>query len=293
MNMNKKNYKTAFSIVEVVVIITIMGLIMSGIILSRGDLFSKSRQSKIDQANLDSPFREISDVAMWFDVAGSDSFKKSEMLDNNPLTIWRNSSKDHFGKNNISSSSSVTAPTYQIDTEDSMALVNFSSAANLSLSNINGYELAQNSQVTIFLVSRFPSQSTTTYPLRWNISGSNQIYFSVPSSTSSNVSFFFGNQSLQANPTSSIVGRWNIFTLAKKSSDNSFKIRINGSSSVFSASNSSQIDGTVQSDFCIGCGAFVGDIREIAVIKRELTDSEIKDVEKYLSRKWDIVIPKN
>ena len=104
------------------------------------------------------------------------------------------------------------------------------------------------------------------------------------SDSSGNIVWHFANDTISKISNSDFNDKWNIITLTKDS--NNINIRINGSL-LYSVGASDDFDITVLSDFNIGTN-FNGEIREIAIIKNKILSQEIDEIEKYLSRKWDI-----
>lgn len=278
--------KTAFSAVEMVLILFILGMLVAGVVIAKKDTFFKIGKNNITQATLDSPLKDMSDLVIWYDVATDRSFKQSEMVADEAITLWKNTSPEYLGKYNATPS--TNAPIYAFDDKDNMPLLKFDSSDGddvLVVSSLNGYEIAKTNQVTIFMVGKIaPNIISDVTPFSWESGPTNAIYPTIPN-LSGDIVWHFGSDQISTTPTN-LLNRWKIFTFTRTDADEG-EIRVDGKSLVKLAM-SNALDINIGSDLFIGLNSFNGDLREIAIFNRALTSDEIKEVEKYLSHKWDI-----
>jgi hypothetical protein len=280
----KNNQKTAFSIIELSIIMILIGLIITGVVVTRSDLFLRANNNKIIAATKYSVLREIDDLAIWFDAATDESFKNSEMTANNPLTMWKNISPKNYGNFNVEQLTPTNQPTYSFDDNDALPLLRFDGSDLLSTANIiSGYNFAKQNQITVFLVQKYNSPLHTANSILWNPSVDN-VFSANITNISGNIIWGFANSQISATP-SGFLNSWNIVTLVRNSNNNG-QIRVNGSN-LQTAVMSDNLNISASDNLDIGTG-LNGDLREIAIFKRELSPLEIKSVEKYLSDKWDI-----
>jgi hypothetical protein len=283
--IKKTGLKTAFSIMELSVVIAIISIIIGAITVNKY-LIKTASFSSLRSLSVTSPVYNLKDNSFWLDVSAADIFnsvpssgdKVSSIFDVNPnletnVQLIQNSTSNQ--------------PEFIIDTIDNLPALRFDGNDKLvSSSQIIGFDLFKPSQFTIFLVQKYYSPNHIAKVLSWDDNFGSEINIEAADS-SGYINFKFGGSEISA-PTSNFTNNWQIITI-KQSMDNIATISVNSidanSDSLTPAS--SMIS---QSSFLeIGSG-LNGEIREIIIFKKELSDENISDIEKYLANKWQINI---
>ncbi len=274
--------RKGFSLPELSIILIIISVIIIGVVNVKGDLLNKAKINNIVKLTKISPLIDLDNLAIWLEVGTKDSFKNSEIIDGSYLSLWKNIAPNYHHKINFSQAVAINQPKYIIN-KNSLPSLSFDGGDYLSAVNIYGHQFTKESQVTIFIVQKYNSPNHSSKIINWKSTGTNK--FTLKSTDSSgNIVWHFANDTISKISNSDFNDKWNIITLTKDS--NNINIRINGSL-LYSVGASDDFDITVLSDFNIGTN-FNGEIREIAIIKNKILSQEIDEIEKYLSRKWDI-----
>ncbi len=287
--MVKNNKKTAFSAIEIAIVLVFIGLLLAGIFFVKGNLFSKAKTNKIISATKYSVLKDMEGLAVWFDVATKESFKNSEMVEGGGISEWKNISPNNYGDFNVVQSTSDNQPKYLMDSKDNLPLISFNGSADglYTTGNVYGYQLAQKNQVTIFSVQKYYDNNNAT--IGWGVN-TNRLLFHAKYGLNDIIYFDFGDISsggrINNFAPSNFNEDWKILTFVRRV-DNNGQIRINGSDFLVS-SMTDDFDVTDASVFIIGNGDSKTDLREVIIFKRELSASEIDEIEKYLSDKWNI-----
>jgi hypothetical protein len=274
--------KKAFSLPELSIILIIISIIIIGVVNVKGDLLNKAKINNIIKLTKISPLIDLDNLSIWLEVGTKDSFKNSEVIDGSYLSLWKNIAPNYHHKINFSQTVAINQPKYIIS-NNSLPSLSFDGGDYLSAANIYGHQFTKENQATIFIVQKYNSPNHSSKIINWESTGTNK--FTLKSTDSSgNIVWHFANDTISKISNSDFNDKWNIITLTKGS--NNINIRINGSL-LYSVGVSDDFDITVLSDFNIGTN-FNGEIREIAIIKNKISSQEIDEIEKYLSRKWDI-----
>ncbi len=290
--MIKNSKKTAFSMIEMSLVVLVVAALVAGIVVKRTDLFSKAHTNKIISATKNSLLKDMDGLVIWFDVATKDSFNISEIVEGGSISKWKNIAPANYL--DMDAVEVTNKPTYALDTKDNLPMLSFDGINDIMTSerSVFGYELAQRNQITIFVVNKYYSGYSTAFD--WGNSLDNRILLLT---VHSDGKFYFdlGNESSGGRIANASVAsynsQWKIVTAVRKTNNTGF-VSVNGSSNVVvSGAMTDDLDVTRNNTFSMG--SVVGqigklDVRELIIFKRELSSEEIKDVERYLSKKWDI-----
>ena len=275
--------RSAFSLIETSVVLIFMGILAAGIIAIKGSFFDSAKANKIATANKSAPMRDMNGLTIWFDVATSEGFKDSEFTIDTNISTWKNISPDHYNDFNVTQNTAANRPLYTNDNSDNLPILNFDGTNDiLSSISIPGYSFLGSNQATVILVQKYNSPNHNSLILNWTSSGTNELRISALNA-SGNIVFDFGSDQISVNAPNFGYG-WNIVSLVKSS--NTGTIRVNGSV-LHSAAMNDAIDVGASDNLDIGSN-LNGYLREVIIFNRALTDQEIKEVEKYLSKKWGI-----
>jgi len=276
--------RQAFSFIEISIILIVISLLIAGAVSYRGNLFNSSKLNKIKNFTKNSPLKDLEHLAIWLDTATKKSFRNSEMTNGGYLSVWKNIAPNNYDKINFSQSNSSYQPKYIFDNKDGLPTISFDGNDYLFIDNIFGHQFTKYNQFTLFIVQKYNSPNHDSKTIYWESTGANKFTMKLINSSGDAVTHF-ANNTMSSAVESSFKNSWNIITFSMNSDDN-LSIRINGSL-IDSSTESDDFDVTATSDFKIGSG-LNGEIREIAVIKNKISDQAIEEVEKYLSKKWNI-----
>ncbi len=276
--------RQAFSFIEISIILIVISLLIAGAVSYKGNLFNSAKLNNIKKFTKNSPLKDLEHLAIWLDSATKDSFKNSEMVDEGYLSMWKNIAPNNYDKINFSQSNSSYQPKYIFDDKDGLPAISFDGGDYLFAGNIFGHQFTKYNQFTLFIVLKYNSPNHDATPIHWESTGTNKFTMKLINS-SGNAVTHFANNTMNSSVATSFKDSWNIVTFNMNSDDN-LSIRINGSL-IDSGIESDDFDVTEFSNFNIG-NNLKGEIREIAIIKNKISDQEIKEVEKYLSKKWNI-----
>lgn len=282
----KNNKKTAFSILELSIVILIIAAIVSAVIVNKANFFEKAQTNKMISATKNSVLKDMDGLALWYDVATDESFRKSEIVENVSVEEWKNIAPDNYLDMNFIEV--TNPPTYKLDADDGLPMLSFSGGGDILTSDrsVFGYELAKNNQITIIFVNKHYSGSNRAFD--WGVNGSERI---LAHGTHSDYKFYFefgaqtGGRLTSVSSYADSLNEWKIITMITKSDDTGV-VRYNGNLVTMSGSMVNELIFVNTDTFIMGDGVF--DVRELIVFKRALSEQEIDDVEQYLSKKWDI-----
>lgn len=274
-------------------VILIIGMLIAGI--SQGiDLYQDAKLSTARTLTKNSRVNRIPDLELWLETTLDESFISSEKIHNSNISSWLDINNQSNFKKSVSQSTTAQKPKYILQAFDnSLPAVQFDGSNDnfpFNSTYMNGADF------TIFVVEQRRSASNLLYFIGGGGSGVFHLGYANTSTIragqygTANVNFFI--YYLNHFKTSEIIPRIHTFIL---STTNGKKYWINGGSTPDKSSN----DLTSLSNFSgyIGVTGYAGenlgsyyngDIGEIIIFSRELTDKERIDVEKYLSKKFNI-----
>ena len=294
----KNFHKKAFSLVELSMVILIIGILIAGV--SRGiDLYQDMRLATARSLTQNSRVNRIEDLTMWFESTSEQSFEKPNPNDGDRIALWKNINFKLSNRIDVVQSTQDSKPFYVRNGINNIPALRFDNTQFLIASNVKISEIISSNQATVFMVQNNFSgdDETTTTTFGWT-TGSNR--FQSHAQEGNRVLIDYGDMS---NPNAGrtttpiltdFLNQNKIITFVKNASN--VKIKINSALLTNSSSSSATMDMSLSADFSIGKFLpdnnyfFLGYIGEFIVFKKALTDAEINDVEKYLSKKWSIKI---
>ena len=146
----KNNYKKAFSLIEISIVIIVVGILIAGI--SQGiDLYQDARLANVRALTLNSRVGRIPDLVVWLETVSEKSFDKNEAIDNAPISKWLDINPiDKSG--NLSYSSLTNRPTYSLDGINNLPALKFDGSNDYLISN--PYPNRKEKQLTYFIVAK-------------------------------------------------------------------------------------------------------------------------------------------
>lgn len=287
--MPKKSLRTAFSLVEISVVLAIITAIVVGVIKSQA-MFLKARLSTAQTITQNSSVKDIADLAIWYETTLESSFLFSEQVDGGAISVWQDNSSNAASKNNATQASTSSKPKfYEKVFNDSLPAIRFD--------GVNDF--------LTFDASPIIGSSYTIFVVEQRRASTSQMMFLGGDSAAANGNLELGYRSDTAITQAHSSGVFNDFTVAAYSSPtpriHTFwfnvaagqKYWINGGSAADDASSGFNSALTSYSGSAIGrylTHYFNGDIAEIIIFTRALQTNERQVVETYLSQKYNLTI---
>lgn len=281
----KKNStpNSAFSLVELSIVILIIGVLVAGILQGR-NIAAKAKLSAAQMQTTQSPVPEIENLIAWWETTSERSFSAAEAVNNSTVSSWNDINPKSLVAINMTQSNSSYKPIYKTNVMNGLPMLEFKSGANY-FNITDGTVPHGDKNYTVFIVAKFGSCSSTC-----------NILASGAASSSDLNSFQY--------TTSSVKNNWNASSLTATAQVTSLhiydfiysnasgrKIFIDGtqtasdSSSGRTSTNTSNYLGSTSP--ATGIDGYIG---EVIIFERSLKNEERKTVEKYLSRKWGVSV---
>jgi hypothetical protein len=259
----------------------IIGLLVGAIILGKF-LIKKSKISSAQTLTQSSAIIAISDLSLWLEGSLEKSFNIDEARTNHVVTKWTDI-KNNSDKNQIILPNGVSAPVYSEGINDVPAL-QFSGSNYLTLKNAN---FLNNSDYTIFVLEKRQSNKINNYFIGDTTAGSTNTNLVLGYDADGSIIHSQGgaNSYSATIPTYSVSTEPRIFSFSQ-SLVGGKQIYINGI--LAAQSNDINVLSGI-SDIKIG-NNYEGQIGELVFFSKALSASERRDVESYLSKKWNIKI---
>jgi len=286
-NFTKKTKISAFSLVELSIVIFVIGILITG--ATQGYNLVKSAQiSNARGITSKSPIAQIQGLIAWYETSLKESINSSELRDGANITAWKDIGPSSIlnGNNKLTTISSANI-TYSQSAINKIPSIKFNGSSKLSLAN---FAQGPSSQATIFLVIKPNYVTDTTY------------YKTIFDGNSASFSFSIKSDMVQLNAgsLSSSASAVNSFLIAK---EYVIAVYFNGSNSkVFINNTDSPIGGSILnpgpnqlSGINIGANmagnnGFSGHISEVVVFNRVIKNAERKEIFNYFSKKYKISI---
>lgn len=291
----KNFHKKAFSLVELSMVILIIGILIAGV--SQGiDLYQDMRLATARSLTLNSRVNRIEDLSMWFESTSEQSFEKPNPQNEERIALWKNINFKLFNRIDVAQSTQASKPFYVRNAINGNPALRFDDAQFLAVSDVALFDLAMSDQVTVFFVQKTICCDSQISTFGWYSSS-----YRFQAHTTNHITFDFGicctnNLNVSRITTGSLpadnVNKGIITTLIRRRE--LLRIKINGKSIIENSSNTSVLEKNEKGTFEIGRfgnGYYLsGYLGEFIIFRRGLADSEINEVEQYLSKKWSIKI---
>jgi hypothetical protein len=284
--LSNKFPKAAFSIIELSIVAIIISTLV-GLIITANKISSNAKLTAARTLTKSSPVNDIDNLVFWVETTMPKSIADLEADNNKTVSTWYDLSPN---RNNAISG---VAPTYISEAVNGLPVLRFSGTQYLSFS---GTAIA-NSNYTIFVVEQRRASAGSS-------GGVNYFLAQRPVDAIANKTPHFGyrnNTTLTfaqwANDYNLIIDGYvspipTIHTFRFDSSQGKDYYR-NGSNLIDQASGVALQGLGAYANAAIGAYSsdlYIGDIAEIIIFNKSLTDNERKDAEQYLSRKWAITL---
>lgn len=306
MNCFNKKIKTAFSLIEISIVILIIGVAISGIV-SGMYLFYDFKLGQAQSITAKSPVISTPNLTLWLETTSPNSFETERPLSNDKIAIWKDLNPQRIFKINVSQSDLTKQPTYIENAINNLPALKFINNIEMRSSDIELNDFISSDQATIFLVQNNFSGDDTTTTISWVPTSSNTdsgevTRFNIHALVINKIVFDFGTCCPASTRTSTaslnnFLNRDKIISFVKNSNNVNFRVNFN-ETTANNSSATSTLSASLSAPFIVGklrTGNnyfFNGNIGEIIIFDRALTEIERKKIEDYLSDKWGIPIPR-
>jgi prepilin-type N-terminal cleavage/methylation domain-containing protein len=285
---SQSSQKTAFTLIEISLVIILIGVI-SAAILGSISLIDSAKINRSRSLTANVFFKKNSNLIAWYETSSGDSFKKNEVNDNDQITNWFDISSSSLStKKNILSTSSANI-TYKKKGINNIPSIKITSG-NLELAN---FHQASSSRNTIFIV--FQPQSLSS-----NIA---TLVDSHSSNSSSSLSIQNASVILNLGSTSAIISKnqnslnfsnGSNYIIAAYFDSSLSKAYINNAAAFYEKDGvnpgSNQLKGLTIGSNKSSTNQFIGYISEIIIFDGYLKESERTEIFSYLGQKYNIAV---
>jgi prepilin-type N-terminal cleavage/methylation domain-containing protein len=283
--------KLGFSLLELSISLIIISALM-GAVLKGSELIGQAKLAAAGQKTANSPVFKINGLVLWLETSLSNSFLTSEMIDGGKISAWNDmSSSNPQLINNATQSVEANKPTYINDGINGLPSLQFNGTPDVSgNANFSYFQLTDGATLSLFGGNVF------TAFIVYNIDTAGTHYFIGHKDGDTRWRIYQdGFQSSQATGT---------FTVASNIQTSNIISVIGSDSLVYQYQNGTahgtiaKTSGSYLEDNAIWIGgtqdggiySLDGMMSEIILFNRNLSDQERKDVEQYLSDKYQIPV---
>ncbi len=276
----KSDFLSAFSLIEVSVVILIIGIFIAAIITSNS-LLHKFRLRTAQSMTISSPINGIVDNVLWLESSLLESSLGKNFSNGDPVESWPDNS--HNAQKPIISAV-LNGPTYA-NTINYIPAVKFDNTSNINHLQINDASFLNGNDYTIFLLEKRISANSGVDNYLIGQDGS----FALGYESDSSIIQSHGEGSSSTNQASieslsSYSNKPKMITFTHSAIEGN-KIYINATLANENNSNEAKTHLSGITSLAIGKG-YNGEIGEIVIFNRKLTTSERQEIENYLSKKW-------
>ena len=299
--INNHKYRRAFSLIELSIVILIIGILVAGVTQS-SRLVSAMRMQSLRSITLSSPVNSISGLVSWYETVLEKSFDASQTSNGSEISVWYDVNIQATSPNNATQSNPSRRPRYS--TSWALPLVNFNGAIDGQFLSLPDNTIPSgDSAFTIFMVLRLSQDAQINRNHDFLVAGywSNPTnlmrLFNGPSGTFLFYNLTGGGASTAYWPNTPYfpINTMTIITASYKNTNPKLVTsHINGTLQASASVADPRLTNTNYT--MIGGNAwanseyFRGDIGEIIIFNRYLSNDERIDVEKYLAKKFSIKI---
>lgn len=298
--MKNSNRKSAFSLVEISIVIIIIGILVAGVTQS-SRLLTQAKLSSAKSMTQSSPVSSITGLSLWIDSVSDASFQSNDLDDATTITTWNDINPQTITKANLTPSG---GPLYKTNVINGLPAIlfdgvdDFASTANFS--NIS-------SASTVFAVVKLPSTlaAQTIFSKRATTGTAINIEFGTTVATG----WTYADGGASYNPTASSAptaasGSYVVsvvYNLSSADSGTSTATGVhffqNGSTTPFTLNHFATTGSptSVSENLFVGKSGltatpafFSGHIGELVIFDRALKREERRSIEAYLGKKWGI-----
>ncbi len=293
LRINKVKTKTGFSIFELSIVVLIVSFLAVGAIQG-GEIIRKAKVASAASATKTSVVGKIDGLAVWYETTMPTSFDDAQAADGVAISSWKDISDISTTPQNAIQNTATNQPIYVTNSINGLPAVRFDGVDNFLQTTISPIKssklevftvckrvgIKNNASTATFYQNGLSNDfdNTSSFVLAYESSGTilqtlrvaGKSYATHPGN---GVPYIFSTRFDGVNNTSYLNG----VAQASAASAGSFNIdrilmgaRFNGGATL---------------DY------YSGDIGELIVFNRALTNQERQDIEQYLGKKWGIIVP--
>ena len=287
----KKSKNTAFSIVEISVVILIISLLLAGI-LNGTSLIGDASVATAQKLTTNADVNNMESLTLWLETSFTSSLEAqgNKKVENDiKINRWKdNSPLKSPTKRFDFIQTTANQPTYKENVIDGLPMLYFTTANNLEFSNpqnqnLSLADLMQNNQATIFIVCMFDKSASGAKLINFN----NVVDFGY---NANKIEMKFDSNNLIESVDSLKQETLQMISAIKNIGKIEFYLNGNLRSNI--SSSATIVDTNFSSNFSstnkITVGGFKGWLGEILVFNTALATKERQQVEQYLTKKWKI-----
>lgn len=302
------NYKKAFSLIELSIVILVIGILIAGVIQGRS-LLTKTRISQARQLTQSSPVAAVKDLVFWVEPSLSESFRDADIQsDSKEISYWRNINPQtsSAGSYSLGALSTPVPPTYQENGIGGLPSLFFDASADGSTSgdclatDTLDNHFSSHKGFSVFLVAQ-PIEATTDYASLLDARSSSgpaagYRFYKHQAHSAHRWYLQAGTGGGWFQPSPAINMTFNKPVIISFSHKNgTYTTAFTLKSGVEERSNVASYEVPSESSpFNLGCvqddGPYYYDglISEVIIYDRGLKDDELEDVTEYLMQKYEI-----
>ncbi|MES2678119.1 MAG: LamG-like jellyroll fold domain-containing protein [Pseudomonadota bacterium] len=291
-NSQSKQRRLGFSLLELSIVLIIISMLMVAVIKG-SDLIGQAKLVAARQKTVDSPVLKIKGLVLWLETTLPNSFLDSETIDGGKISTWQDSSGNNPNSpNNATQNTVANKPTYVTNGINDLPSLQFNgtptSAGN---ANFSYFQLANGATLSLFSGNVF----TAFIVYKLNIAGTAHYFIGHQNGWTRWRIHANGFQSNQATgsftvaptaKTSNIVSLSGTDLLVSQYQNGAANGTIVKTTGSYTEDNPIWIGGAEDGGFY----SLQGMISEIIIFNRTLSNQERRDIEQYLSNKYQITV---
>ena len=287
--------KKAFSLIELSIVILIIGILVAGV-TSSSRLIKQFLLTSARNITQSSPVGTIKDLALWLDAVNEKAFD-IQISEGSSISYWQDTNPMSSSQLRLIQNTASDQPTYTFNGISGLPSVRYNSAINTT--RLLGTNMSLSRESTIFLVLRWDFLNASINQSYLMSIGGDSAWASLESGIyNGSVSFTYypyaaanGNNGYEATLNKD---KNTILRRVYNPKINYSAIFLNGTLGQSGiASYSGNYDSSGNATMYVGNHGsaprtFGGLFGELIIYNRALSNDEIIDIERYLSRKWAI-----
>ena len=287
-----KKIRKGFSLLEISIVIVVFALLALGV-MQGGELVRKSKITSAQMLTKSSLIGKMDSLVLWLETTMPNSFDDTEEVDGGKISTWYDTSNTKITPVNALQANATNKPTYTTNAINGLPALKFISANSSYMSVASGFDNNADT-VTLFLVWQPTTAAGAENDLLEKWAGSGPYPYALRSTTTYYSKSSDGTNNPGPNSTTSKRSGVPHIISARKIKSGAMNLWVNGS-----AEGGTVNDNTGTSfnnaNLFIGCRGNLtqctdGYIGEAIIFDRALSDQEIADIHRYLSKKWGITI---
>lgn len=279
--------KSAFSIIEISIVILIISILISGILQSKL-MIKKSRLTTAQTLTKTSPVNDIENLVAWYETSLDSSFVAAEAKNATAIGTWYDNNPHAISRKNATQSTTANKPKFYVNIfNNALPAVRFDGTNDYL--DFDGADLV-NSSYTIFVVEQ--RRATGYLPFIGGTGGSLNTVLVLGYSSSTNLtqSQYSNDLNYTVTAYSSPAVAIHTFVL-NTTSGKSYWVSGGSSADATEGSQTASLTSFAGSNLGkFSSNYFNGDLAEIIIFNRSLKSEERRLIEKYLGEKYNVTL---